>query len=276
MHTEEFVANLYQALMDQRKHGAIPVQFADADVPMPDVSSSKPWQWTVLGDPVFWFLQIRDERAPTYGHPYQLEAGRNFFPWAQQLGMATPERTNEFLQVLVHAMDAQELGQYEAADDPEWAQRREFLNPWASRKEEPATLPPTPDERDIFMKELFDVLTARKQSRQFPWDAKGELPSNDHIHPHHPRIQDHWRWTLKGHRDHWWLEIVDPRYPGPNYPYRLDLSKDQSLSRLASHGCDTVFQVLTTRMEEGLLGQSEAQQAYDAGANPSNPPWVHS
>lgn len=266
MDVDKFVAILYDTVKERGRRGAISVQFEDADMLMPEASPEKPWRWTVLGDRVFWFLQIHDAREPTYGQPYQLEAGRNFFPWAQNLEMATRGRVAEFVEVLVTAMDDQELGQREAAGDPLWRERGEYFNPWASHSEEPPLPSPVPDEMASFMRELFDFLTIRKESGQFPWDSGVEHPSSTNVHPRQPRFQDHWRWTLGGWRNHWWLEVVDP--------YRLDLSQEESFSRLAPLGCDTAFQVLTASMDEGLLGQSEAQRAYDGGAIASKPPWV--
>lgn len=285
MNAGEFVASLYDAILTAGRRGEVPVRFADADDDiLPTRWPSKPWQWMVLGDTVFWFLQIRDDREPTQGRVYQLDAAHNFWPWALELGMATPDRISDFLQMLITAMDAQELGQREAAANPEWKQRGEFLNPWANRLEFNVQLSATQQEitETQFLGSLYDSLASRRQEDRVPWNTKAKawLPSPDKLHPSKPRFQDDWHWELKGSREHWWLEIVDPRYPGPEYPYRLIPTDDPAFFQSAQSNNlvdtpDTFIELLITMMDEQDLGQSQAEAAYNQGANADAPPWVH-
>ena len=207
MTEEEFVAQLYDAIWNAGRHGEIAVQFDDGkEEGLLDQLPSTPWQWTVLGDRVFWFLQIRDHRPPTNGQPYQLDALHNFFPWAQELKLATPHRIQKFLQVLRQAMDSQTLGQHEAASDPEWRMHGEFLNPWAHHMhvdDQPPNAQHTMTEEQ-FLRSLYDCLNTRHRESRVPWNAsKAWMPSRDKLHPPHPRFQDNWHWVLKGSREHW-------------------------------------------------------------------------
>lgn len=284
MNAVEFVDSLFGTILTARRRGQIAVQFEEVDDKrLSDRLPCTPWQWTILGTRVLWFLQIRDHRAPTHGRPYQLDARHNLFPWACELGMAVPNRIPEFLQVLMAAMEAQDLGQHEAATNPEWALRGEFFNPWAERMVFDDSPPETRRriKEDEFLSVLYEGLKARQRERRVPWNTRTTtgMPSGDKLHPPHPRFQDEWRWDLKGSRDHWWLEIVDPRYPGPEYPYRLAPMDDPAFFRTAKatnllDKVDTFIELLITMMEENNLGQSQAKLAYDQGATASNPPWV--
>lgn len=283
MNDAEFTMALYDAVLNAGRHGEVPVQFEEPnDQVLPQRCLSKPWEWRVLGYKVFWFLQIRDRRPPILGRLYQLDAMHNFFPWAHALGMATPQRVSEFVQVLVSAMDAQELGQREAATNPEWARCGEYFNPWADRltSETPPcdTQPVMSKER--FLNELYDSLLARQQENRFPWQkTEPWLPSRDKLHPRYPHFQDYWRWQLKGSRTHWWLEIVDPRYPGSEYPYRIAQDDPAFFESARVFGLvndsETFIEMgLITAMEENDLGQVQAQAAYDQGASADDPPWI--
>lgn len=285
MDRAEFVVALYDAIWNAGLRGEVPVQFDDADGEiLPDRWPSKPWHWTVLGDRTVWFLRICDDRDPTRGRSYQLEATRNFFPWALELGLTTSEWIPEFLQRLMTAMEAQALGQPEAVADPEWSARGELLNPWADRvafDDKPSDVRCEITEEQ-FLGALYDALTARHREGRAPWNVGGSaaMPSRDKLHPSSPRFQDDWHWELYGTRAHWWLAIVDPRYPGPEYPYRIDPKGDPGFFATAEtlnllDDIETFIEVgLITPMDERDLGQSQAQAAYDQGKTASDPPWV--
>ncbi len=275
MTEEEFVAQLYDAILDGGRQGEFAVQFEDTEEDgLSDQLSSKSWQWIVLGDRVFWFLQIRDYRPPINGQPYQLDAMHNFFPWAQELKLATPHRIRGFLQVLINAMDAQTLGQHEASGNPQWAQCREFFNPWANRFVIKDSQPEITKQE--FLKRLYDRLLSQELwPKQTFW-----LPSPGQLHPRQPHFQDSWHWKLQGSRTEWWLEIVDPYHLGSEYPYRI--AQDDPAFFETAHFMHLVNDIdtfidagLITAMEEGDLGQDQARRAYDQGAISSTPPWIH-
>ena len=78
----------------------------------------------------------------------------------------------------------------------------------------------------------------------------------------------------------------DNRLPGKECPYRLDPRGDPEFFALARkframHRTPVrewiSFYVITllTHMDEKLVGQTEALHAYEAGATPDNPPWIH-
>ncbi len=282
MDSVEFVAFLYDELLQAGRHGEVPVHFEEAeDETFPEVCPPKPWKWTVLGDHTVWFLQICDERLPTQGRRYQFEAARNFHPWAVELDMATFDRIREFLQVLLTAMDAQKLGQYEAVTDPEWDRRGEYFNPWASRLypsgwilDAKNTIP-----EDQFLASLYDHVTAHQQNKARNEANSTSIRAQDKLHPPEPRFQENWSWGLKGSREDWWLEIVDPRFPGPEYPYRIAPKGDPTFFGSGQEtnlldNIDSFIEVLITMMEEGALGQVEARSAYENGASSADPPWI--
>ncbi len=280
----EFVRELYDAILNAGCLGEVPVRFEDSKDEIPGERwPSKSWEWTVLGDRVFWFLQICDHRQPIQGRLYQLDAMHNFFPWARELGMTTSQRIAEFVGVLVTAMDAQELGQHEAAANPDWAQRGEFFNPWAGRLvfHDPSYDAQPVMAKNQFLELLYDCLRARQHENRVPWrKVNPRLPSRDRLHPRQPHFQDTWHWKLQGSREHWWLEIVDPRFPGAEYPYRI-AQDDPAFFETAQNlhlvdDRETFIEVgLITPMEEQDLGQVQAKAAYDQGATSDNPPWVH-
>ncbi len=288
MNDSEFVAGLYDAILNAGRLGEVPVRFEDtnediSDESLPEQWSYKPWEWTVLGDRVFWFLRIRDHRVPIEGRLYQLDAMHNFFPWARELGMATPKRVREFVQVLISAMDQGELGQHEAVENPKWAQYGEYFNPWADRlvfEDQPHDTQPIMSKKQ-FLECLYDCLLAHQQESQGPWPKHTFwLPSRDQLHPRQPHFQEPWHWEVQGSRTDWWLEIVDPCYPGSEYPYRI-AQDDPAFFETAqtthlTHDAETFIEVgLITPMEENDLGQVQAQAAYDQGATAADPPWIH-
>lgn len=133
-----------------------------------------------------------------------------------------------------------------------------------------------------FLVALYDALKGREESRRFPWNAGTEwLPSRDQLHPAQPRFQEPWRWQLHGSRESWWLTIVDPRYPGPEYPWRVRPQGDPGFFSVACEqiplmrDIETFIEVvMVTRMGERDLGHTNAETAYSQGAVASDPPWV--
>ena len=129
-----------------------------------------------------------------------------------------------------------------------------------------------------FLMELYDRLKVWEE--QWPRQPK-RLPSRDKLHPASPRFQESWHWEVNGSRESWWLTIVDPRYPGPEYPWRVMPKGDPAffpVAREQAHlirNIDTFIDVvLVTRMEEFDLGHTNAEAAYNQGATSSDPPWV--
>ena len=104
--------------------------------------------------------------------------------------------------------------------------------------------------------------------------------------PDHPE-QSHWRWILRGTRERCWLEIHDDRIAELiGRPYYLDPVGDPSFFDWAwrpdstddmtrPEGLHAFFVSIGTWMDENLMGQAEAIHAYQAGATPDNPPWIH-
>lgn len=134
---------------------------------------------------------------------------------------------------------------------------------------------------EAFLETLYDTLQQHKKHRLVPWNPDATvMPSRDQLHPRHPRFQPGWRWDVEGVRHSWWLTIVDPRYPGPEYPYRVRPQGDPAFFLSAQNAgllddLDTFINVLLLNaMEECDLGQTNAEKAYDQGATAEAPPWV--
>ena len=129
-----------------------------------------------------------------------------------------------------------------------------------------------------FLMALYDRLKAREEQRPPQLER---LPSRDKLHPASPRFQESWHWEVHGSRESWWLTIVDPRYPGAEYPWRVRPSGDPAFFRMAHEQArlirdiDTFIDVvMVTLMEELDLGHTNAEAAYNQGAASSDPPWV--
>jgi hypothetical protein len=128
-----------------------------------------------------------------------------------------------------------------------------------------------------FLTDLYDQL---KIEEQCPL-AREWLPSRDKLHPAQPRFQEPSHWEVHGPRQSWWLTVVDPRYPGPEYPWRVRPHGDPAFFHAA---CGSpvllgdakrfIRVVLVTRMEEFDLGHANAETAYSQGASSADPPWV--
>ena len=96
-----------------------------------------------------------------------------------------------------------------------------------------------------------------------------------------------WQWLLHGHADKWWLEVHDERNPElRGRPYLLDplgdvnffdraWDPDPTTDATRPENLHYFLTSITTYMDENLIGQAEAIQAYQAGATPDNPPWIH-
>ena len=144
---------------------------------------------------------------------------------------------------------------------------------------------------DQFLTALYDYLLTLAQngvitSSPHPAFQHMDVEQLKRDHPDWQFDDGEWRWTIQGTRDHWWLEITDNRLPGKECPYRLDPRGDPEFFALARkframHRTPVrewiSFYVITllTHMDEKLVGQTEALHAYEAGATPDNPPWIH-
>lgn len=128
-----------------------------------------------------------------------------------------------------------------------------------------------------FLMDLYDQLKVEEQCSPEPeW-----LPAREKLHPAQPRFQEPWHWEVHGSPQSWWLTLVDPRYPGPEYPWRVRPHGDPAFFRAA---CDSpvllrdvktfINVVMVTRMEEFDLGHTNAEVAYNQGATSADPPWV--
>ena len=91
-----------------------------------------------------------------------------------------------------------------------------------------------------------------------------------------------WQWIIQGVRERWWLEVTDDRPPINGRPYRLDPQDDAQFFAWAQDKGLTMpdkirfcITTLVTYMDEKLMGQSTAAEAYDHGAMNDDPPWVH-
>ncbi len=149
-------------------------------------------------------------------------------------------------------------------------------------KRQPSLYPPTlaksaeewHRQEQEFLERLYDALihqSTRGIIRAIPDQPRGPA----------------WQWTIQGTRSHWWLYIQDDRDPElRNRPYYLGPVGDPEFFGLAWHADSQLnltspdklpyfISAIATHMDEKLFGQGEALLAYQAGATPDNPPWIH-